>query len=208
MHSPVTDLDAWRLLPLAMCDVAAFAPLNARRPSSLCAGPIVMLDQTTVSTAAGGKAKFNRKTLGVPKTHALDAVCVGEVASIKNWRQPVLTIRCTGRGAYKRTRLTKHGFPRGYLMRQKSAFGFSTGDMVIANVPTGKKAGTHRGRVAIRAFGSFNVTTSAGVIQGLSHRHMRLIRRADGYGYSTSMPHKTVLLPGLKAGVSARKERR
>jgi 5-methylcytosine-specific restriction endonuclease McrA len=161
-----------------------------------------------VNTASGGRTKFNRKVLGVPKTHSLDAACVGNVASIKNWRRPVLTIRCTGRGAYKRTRLTKHGFPRGYLMRQKSAFDFSTGDMVVATVPSGKKAGIHRGRVAIRASGSFNVTTSAGVIQGLAHRHMRLIQRADGYGYSTSTPHKTTLLPGLKAGASARKERR
>jgi hypothetical protein len=37
---------------------------------------------------------------------------------------------------------------------------------------------------------------------------MRLIQRADGYGYSASMPHKTVLFRGLKAEVSARKERR
>jgi len=161
-----------------------------------------------VSTASGGKTKFNRKVLGVPKTHSLDAACVGDIVSIANWRQPVLTIRCTGRGAYKRTRLTKHGFPRGYLMRQKSAFGFSTGDMVVATIPIGKKAGIHCGRVAIRASGSFNVTTPAGVIQGLAHRHMRLIQRADGYGYSISTPHKTTLLPGLNAGVSARKERR
>jgi hypothetical protein len=93
-------------------------------------------------------------------------------------------------------------------MQGKSAFGFSTGDMVVATIPTGKKAGIHRGRVAIRASGSFNVTTSTGVVQGLAHRHMRLIQRADGYGYSTSTPHTTVLLPDLKVGVSARRERR
>jgi hypothetical protein len=79
--------------------------------------------------------------------------------------------------------------------------------MVVATVPAGKKSGVHHGRLAIRASGNFNVTTSGGVIQGLSHRHMRLIQRADGYGYSISTPHKTALLPGLKSGVSARKDR-
>ena len=53
----------------------------------------------------------------------------------------VLEIRCAGRGCCQRTRLTKYGFPRGYLMRQKRIHGFATGDMVEANVPKGKKAG-------------------------------------------------------------------
>ncbi|MNU03600.1 hypothetical protein D3C72_2476860 [compost metagenome] len=66
----------------------------------------------------------------------------------------MLRIKCAGRGRYQRTRLTAHGFPRGYLMRDKRAFGFQTGDMVKAVVPSGKKAGTHVGRVAIRATGS------------------------------------------------------
>jgi hypothetical protein len=43
---------------------------------------------------------------------------------------------------------------------------------------------------------------------GLAHRHMRLIQRADGYGYSISMSHKNRVPPGVKAGVSAPKERR
>jgi hypothetical protein len=30
--------------------------------------------------------------------------------------------------------------------------------------------------------GSFNVTTTAGTIQGISHRYCRVIHRADGYG--------------------------
>ncbi|WP_458527444.1 RNA-guided endonuclease IscB, partial [Onishia taeanensis] len=112
-----------------------------------------------VEVASGGQTKFNRRQLGVPKTHALDAACVGPVDALHGWQVPTLIIKAMGRGSYQRTRLTKHGFPRGYLMREKRAKGFQTGDMVRATVPTGKKAGTHVGRVAIRKSGSFNIQT-------------------------------------------------
>ncbi|MBU2739741.1 RNA-guided endonuclease IscB [Acidithiobacillus concretivorus] len=112
-----------------------------------------------VEVGTGGRTKWNRKRIHVPKAHCLDAACVGHVDGMENWQQPVLSIKATGRGSYQRTRLTKHGFPRGYLMRSKSVFGFQTGDRVKAVVTTGKKAGTYLGRVAIRASGSFNIQT-------------------------------------------------
>jgi len=37
--------------------------------------------------------------------------------------------------------------------------------MVQSVVPSGKKAGTHIGKVAVRASGSFNVSTMVGVVQ-------------------------------------------
>jgi hypothetical protein len=91
--------------------------------------------------------------------------------------------KTTGRGSYKRTRLTKHGFPRSYLTRQKQVQGFQTGDMVRAVVPTGTKAGTWLSRFAVRKTGSFNIQTPGGAIQGISYRHCTLTQRADGYGY-------------------------
>jgi len=174
-----------------------------------------------VEVASGGRTKWNRHRLQVPKAHCLDAACVGHVDAIENWplqgvtQQPVLSIKATGRGSYQRTRLTKHGFPRGYLTRSKSAFGFQTGDMVKAIVTTGKKAGTYLGRVAIRASGSFNIQTAEGLIQGISHCFCTLIQRADGYGYVFTKIASTqgdagmgrsqtaaLSLPGLNAGVS------
>jgi len=107
----------------------------------------------------------------------------GVVEQVLDWEKPRLRIKATGRGSYKRTRLTKHGFPRGYLMREKSVYGFQTGDMIRAIVPTGKKEGTWLGRVAIRKTGSFNIQTSDGAVQGIHHRHCQLMQRADGYGY-------------------------
>ena len=168
-----------------------------------------------VEVASGGRTKWNRHRLSIPKAHCLDAVCVGQVGTIRHWQQPVLQVQATGRGSYQRTRLTKYGFPRGYLTRSKSAFGFQTGDMVRAVVTTGKKVGTYLGRVAIRASGSFNVQTGNGLVQGIHHRFCTLVQRADGYGYSwtkialdkgdagTGAAYAAALsLPGLNAGVS------
>src|SRR5690554_2808708 len=58
-----------------------------------------------VKTGTGGQTKFNRSQLGIPKTHALDAACVGVVESLTGWQRPTLTIKATGRGSYQRTRL-------------------------------------------------------------------------------------------------------
>ena len=145
-----------------------------------------------VAVASGGRTKYNRQRLGIPKTHALDAACVGAFDMLHDWAVPTLTIKAMGRGSYQRTRLTKHGFPRGYLMRQKQVKGFQTGDMVKAIVPTGKKAGTHTGRVAVRKTGSFNIQTEQGAVQGISHNYCTVIQRGDGYGYHfTPFTHLT-----------------
>ncbi len=159
-----------------------------------------------VEVGTGGRTKRNRHQLQVPKAHCLDAACVGHVDVLDSWSQPVLRVTATGRGSYQRTRLTKQGFPRGYLTRSKRAFGFQTGDLVTAGVTTGQKVGSYRGRVAIRASGSFNVQTPAGLVQGISHRFCALVQRADGYGYSwTQIALQTkggTGNPGLNAGVS------
>ena len=137
-----------------------------------------------VSTGSGGLTKFNRVRLKIPKTHALDAACVGAMDALAAWQKPTLAIKATGRGSYQRTRMDAFGFPRGHLTRQKRIHGFQTGDRIIVTVPTGKKARIHSGRVAVRASGSFNIQTAQGVIQGISHRYCKVVQRADGYGYS------------------------
>ncbi|MDR5899518.1 RNA-guided endonuclease IscB [Halomonas vilamensis] len=136
-----------------------------------------------VAVGTGGRTKYNQQRLGIPKTHALDAACVGPMDALHDWQMPTLTIKATGRGSYQRTRLDKYGFRRGILMRQKQVHGFQTGDMVNAIVPTGKKIGTHTGRVAVRKTGSFNIQTEQGAVQGISHKHCTVIQRGDGYGY-------------------------
>jgi 5-methylcytosine-specific restriction endonuclease McrA len=136
-----------------------------------------------VEAATGGRTKWNRHRFNVPKTHANDAVCVGHVGGIASDVR-TLYVRCTGRGAYCRTLVTAFGFPRGYKMREKSSRGFRTGDTVRAVVPKGKHAGTHVGRVAVRATGSFAVFTAGGRADGIGHRNCRVLQRADGYDYA------------------------
>jgi hypothetical protein len=136
-----------------------------------------------IATFSGGLTKFNRVKLLIPKTHALDAACVGRVSELKGWAMPVFYIKATGRGAYQKTRVTKKGFPRGYLPHQKRSW-LPDRRPVKAVVPTGKKRGVHTGRVAVRTSGSFNIQTPQGPVQGISYRHCRCIYRADGYSYS------------------------
>lgn len=138
-----------------------------------------------VSTGTGGQTKFNRNKLDIPKTHALDAVCVGNVTSVEKWKIPTLQIKCSGRGIYQRTNLNKKCGISGYLTRKKNHFGFQTGDIVKADVPKGKKAGKYLGRVAVRSTGNFNIQTLSEVVQGVSHKHCVRIQRNDGYGYQS-----------------------
>ncbi|WP_205626336.1 RNA-guided endonuclease IscB [Mycolicibacterium conceptionense] len=158
-----------------------------------------------VEAGTGGRTKWNRHHFSVPKSHTLDGLCVGEVSGIAKVSRDVLIASSTGRGTYQRTLPDKFGFPRLHRSRIRQHHGFQTGDLVRATVPSGKKAGTHTGRVAVRATGSFNITTGEGTVQGVHHRHCRLLQRADGFSYQTGK--ETALLPALTDGVSAREER-
>jgi 5-methylcytosine-specific restriction endonuclease McrA len=136
---------------------------------------------------SGGRTKHNRSQQNYPKAHWIDAACVGETGRAVRLTptQTPLQIKAAGRGSRQMCRMDRFGFPRTSAKGAKTVRGFRTGDMVRADVPSGKKAGTHIGRVAVRISGSFNITTTAATVQGISHKHCRLIHRADGYGYST-----------------------
>ncbi len=170
-----------RVLARAKAPLDGAAAVNATRNAIVVA---LRATDLPVEASSGGRTKWNRSRLGVPKSHALDAVCVGAVDEVVDWRVPVLSIKAMGRGSYQRTRVTTDGFPRGYLMRKKSVHGFQTGDIVRADVPKGKKVGTYTGRVAVRETGSFNIQTGSGVVQGISHKHCQILHRVDGYAYA------------------------
>ena len=73
-------------------------------------------------------------------------------------------------------------------------------------MPGGKKAGVHRGRIAVRQSGSFNIQTPTGVVQGIAHRHYTLIQRADSYAYAplstttldSAQPQQEAARPGAR----------
>ena len=139
-----------------------------------------------VETGTGGRTKWNRTTRQLPKTHWVDAACVGastpEVLEVQG--VVPLLVRATGWQSRQMCRMDKHGFPRTRAKQQSRVRGFRTGDMVRAVVPKGTKAGTYVGRVAVRATGSFNVTTKAGTIQGIPAHACRAIHHQDGYTYT------------------------
>jgi hypothetical protein len=62
-----------------------------------------------------------------------------EVRTLVGWQIPTLAIKATGRGSYRRTKLTAHGFPCGHCMRARSLDGFNTGDMERADLSKGKR---------------------------------------------------------------------
>ena len=133
---------------------------------------------------SGGRTKWNRTRNGLPKSHTLDALAVGRVDSITRITSTVLVAGSCGRGTYSRTRPDKHGFPRLRLPRKKRIFGYSTGDLVRAVIPSGKNAGSHTSRVAVRSGGSHTVQTRNGPAK-TSSKNLRLLQRADGYTYIT-----------------------
>jgi 5-methylcytosine-specific restriction endonuclease McrA len=137
-----------------------------------------------VVTGSGGKTKFNRTRLELPKTHWIDAACVGNVDTLKVLTTKPLLIKATGHGTRQQCRTDKHGFPNRHCSRTKFHFGFQTGDIVKAVVKSGKKIGNYIGRIATRATGSFNISTTAGLVQGISYKYCKAIHKKDGYGYS------------------------
>ena len=134
-----------------------------------------------IGTWSGGRTRWTRARFGLSKTHALDALCVGDLAGVDAGKLKTVAITAMGRGRYGRTNVDEYGFPRGYLMRQKQVRGIKTGDRVRAVVPAGFAAcGTHTGRIAVRANGQFRM----GKVQGIPARFCRILQRAEGYDYA------------------------
>ncbi|KKD07095.1 HNH endonuclease [Streptomyces sp. WM6386] len=141
-----------------------------------------------VHTWSGGRTKWNRSAMGLAKTHTLDALSVGRLDhesgdTIVRFPAQILLAKAAGRGSYSRTTPDRFGFPRLRRARVKQHFGYVTGDLVRATMPTGKWAGTWTGRISVRARGQHSLTTPEGRIN-VSYWNLRLLQRGDGYGYS------------------------
>ena len=134
-----------------------------------------------IRTWSGGRTRWNRDRLGMQKAHCIDALCVGELTGVRLPALRTLVISAQGRGRYQRTNVDAAGFPRGYFTREKRIRGFSTGDLVRAEVPGHlKTGGVHLGRIAVRASGSFRV----GKADGINAKYCRVVQRLDGYDYT------------------------
>ncbi|MEQ9672137.1 RNA-guided endonuclease IscB [Coleofasciculus sp. G2-EDA-02] len=137
-----------------------------------------------ISSGTGGQTKFNRTRLNLPKTHWLDAACVGQIDSLLFLASKPLLIAAKGHGTRQMCGTDKYGFPSRHRSRIQVHKGFQTGDIVAATVTTGKKIGSYVGRVLCRASGSFDIATKAGRVAGVSHKYCNPIHRKDGYAYT------------------------
>ena len=170
-----------RQLKSSLKDAAA---VNATRNAIFTA---LLKTGLPVEVGTGAQTKFNRTRLGYGKAHWIDAACVGESGAsvtLDPAMQPLL-IRAAGQGNRQMCGTDPYGFPIRHRRRQKAHFGYETGDLVSAEVPSGKKAGVHQGRVLCRATGSFDIQTKAGRVAGISHKHFIAIQRKDGYAYTS-----------------------
>jgi hypothetical protein len=138
-----------------------------------------------IECGSGGLTKYNRTRCELPKTHWLDAACVGKstpaVLDTKGV-QPLLII-ANGHGCRQVCNVDRYGFPRGKAKRGGRIHGFKTGDIVRADVTSGKKVGTYVGRVLARATGSFDIASKSGRVQGISYRFCTAVHRSEGYSY-------------------------
>jgi 5-methylcytosine-specific restriction endonuclease McrA len=140
-----------------------------------------------VETGTGGRTKWNRTQRELPKTHWLDAICVGASTPEHLHIQGIvpLSIQAMGRHSRQMCRTNAYGFPDKAPKATSVVGGLRTGDIVRATVPASStKAGSYVGRIAIRASGSCNIKTGTGTIQGIHYRFCQPLHRGDGYAYT------------------------
>jgi hypothetical protein len=134
-----------------------------------------------IKASSGGRTKYNRSRLAIAKSHALDAACVGEVATLVGWARSINGNK-GDRAQGLLPHLDRHGSSRGYYTCAKRVRGFQTGDTVRAEAATA-------GHVAVRVTCSFGV----GNADGINATYCKLLHRADGFMPRASTPAERAL---------------
>ncbi|MFF1321776.1 RNA-guided endonuclease IscB [Streptomyces chartreusis] len=142
---PVETLLAHRPDRLARVLEQVEAPLHdAAAMNATCRQLSYALEAFGIPTQAWSArlTKTNRDAMQLGKTHTLDALSIGPLDhengdAIVRFPGQVLVAKATGRGSYARTTPDRYGFPRLRRARIKQHFGYVTGDLVRACVPTG-----------------------------------------------------------------------
>ena len=135
-----------------------------------------------VEVGTGGRTKFNRTQQALPKTHWLDAACVGASTPLLHVsRISPLLITARGHGNRQMCGTDCYGFPMRHRSRRKSYLGFRTGDVVRATVPSGKVVGSHTGCVTIRQRPSLRING-----HDVHPRYCTHLHKGDGYAYARS----------------------
>jgi 5-methylcytosine-specific restriction endonuclease McrA len=127
-----------------------------------------------VVTASGGKTKFNRTRLELPKSHWIDAACVGNVETLVFLTTKALIVKSTGLGTRRLCRINKHGFPCS-KPRQAYSHAWNTGD-----IATGKGV---IGRVVVQSATRLEIRVDGKRIGGKLN-DFKILHRKDAYSYN------------------------
>ncbi len=133
-----------------------------------------------IECGTGGRTKYNRLTRDLPKTHWIDAACVGASTPEQIHLTEVVPVLIAAEGRQSRQMclMNSFGFPRTKPKQSRLSHGLQTGDLVKAIIPTGKYAGTHVGRIAIRSRPCFHLN---GI--DVHPKYLHLLYHNDGYNY-------------------------
>jgi len=173
----------------------SFRDASAANSTRIAIGEALKSLGLDVEFGSGGQTKYNRCFQNYPKDHWIDAACVG-VSGKKVSLLEIdvhLEIKAVGRGSRQMCRVDRFGFPRTLPKRQKRVDSFQTGDIIQATVPSGKKAGSYTGRVAIRITGNFNIKTLNQTVQGINVRFCKRLHQSDGYEYNPKKERHFIL---------------
>jgi hypothetical protein len=110
-----------------------------------------------LETGSGGRTKWNRAKRGLPKTHWLDAACVGASTPAAPEIRGItpLAVRAMGRHSRQMCRRSAAGFPDKAPKATSVVDGLRTGDIVRAVMPaTHMRAGVYVGRTRSVPVGS------------------------------------------------------
>jgi hypothetical protein len=147
-----------------------------------------------VEMGTGGRTKYNRRQRNLPKTHWLDAACVGQSTpdELKLDGVRPLLIKAMGRGQRQVCDNDKFGFRRKKNNGEfnaprltKRVHSFQTGDVARIKVPRGKYTGDYLTRIiSVRKTGSFSIKP-AGFSKPFTtnHKNCQIVHRSDGYDY-------------------------
>ena len=140
-----------------------------------------------VEVASGGLTKFNCYLRQIPKTHRLDATCVGDsTPMVLHWQHvSPLAIKAMGHGKRQVSNVDAYGFPGG-KPKGIPVHPFRTVDILRAEIPKGIYAGTYVSRIAetktTQMQAGFKSKTGSRVV--CHTKYLTKLFNVDGYEYS------------------------
>lgn len=159
-----------RILSQAKRPLKDAAAVNTTRS---CLFNVLKSTELPVTTGSGGRTKFNRTKLQLPKTHWIDAACVGIAEKLSVLTTKPLLVKSTGKGTRRLCRINKFGFPCS-KPRTSYTHGWNTGDIASGKGVAGRVVVQSSTRLEIRVDGK----RIGGKLSDFKRLHMK-----DSYSY-------------------------